>query len=241
MKISSRLGFSLRLNSDNGDPFLGVFGLARLAANFFLKYDLHLDHIEAYMIFGFFALSDFVPHFGYWRRSYLVLSRLLSVLSWSLMATFVDNKYNVVFCILLGSFSVAFLDVVVDSMVVERARGESLSALGFLHCCSCKRTTYLQHNKRVISSYYWARVFGKFKIEHYSSDFAIFYFIINSLGFAPEFLGHVKLVTSIASLLGVGIYNGFLKNCTSPLVISTFILVHLHRMSELSMNFFLLQ
>ncbi|RDX90993.1 Folate-biopterin transporter 1, chloroplastic, partial [Mucuna pruriens] len=32
----------------------------------------------------------------------------INALSWSLMATFVDNKYNVVFCILLGSFSIAF-------------------------------------------------------------------------------------------------------------------------------------
>lgn len=34
----------------------------------------------------------------------------------------------------------------------------------------------------------------------------------NELGFTPEFLGRVKLVTSIASLVGVGLYNGFLKN-----------------------------
>lgn len=34
----------------------------------------------------------------------------------------------------------------------------------------------------------------------------------NKLHFTPEFLGRVKLVTSVASLLGVGIYNGFLKN-----------------------------
>lgn len=33
----------------------------------------------------------------------------------------------------------------------------------------------------------------------------------NKLGFSPEFLGRVKLVTSVASLLGVGLYNGFLK------------------------------
>ncbi|PNY13387.1 folate/biopterin transporter chloroplastic-like [Trifolium pratense] len=44
------------------------------------------------------------------------------------------------------------------------------------------------------------------------SDSAMFYFNTNSLGFTPEFLGRVKLVTSIASLLGVGLYNGFLKN-----------------------------
>ncbi|MFS7967404.1 putative MFS transporter superfamily, biopterin transporter family [Helianthus anomalus] len=37
-------------------------------------------------------------------------------------------------------------------------------------------------------------------------------FSTNKLGFTPEFLGRVKLVTSIASLLGVGLYNGFLKN-----------------------------
>ncbi|VAH45727.1 unnamed protein product [Triticum turgidum subsp. durum] len=43
------------------------------------------------------------------------------------------------------------------------------------------------------------------------SESAMFFFITNKLGFTPEFLGRVKLVTSIASLLGVGIYNYFLK------------------------------
>lgn len=37
-------------------------------------------------------------------------------------------------------------------------------------------------------------------------------FSTNELGFTPEFLGRVKFVTSVASLLGVGLYNGFLKN-----------------------------
>ncbi|CAN1129200.1 Folate-biopterin transporter 1, chloroplastic [Linum perenne] len=44
------------------------------------------------------------------------------------------------------------------------------------------------------------------------SDSAMFYFTTNKLGFTPEFLGRVKLVTSVASLAGVGLYNGFLKN-----------------------------
>ncbi|AQK91449.1 Folate-biopterin transporter 1 chloroplastic [Zea mays] len=35
--------------------------------------------------------------------------------------------------------------------------------------------------------------------------------ITNKLGFTPEFLGRVKLVTSFASLLCVGLYNYFLK------------------------------
>ena len=39
-----------------------------------------------------------------------------------------------------------------------------------------------------------------------------FHFSTNKLGFTPEFLGRVKLVTSVASLVGVGLYNGFLKN-----------------------------
>lgn len=65
------------------------------------------------MIFELNALcSDSVPLFGYRRRSYLVLSGLLGALSWSLMATFVDSKYGAAFCILLGSLSVAFSDVV---------------------------------------------------------------------------------------------------------------------------------
>lgn len=41
------------------------------------------------------------------------------------------------------------------------------------------------------------------------------FYSTNKLGFTPEFLGRVKLVTSVASLLGVGLYNGFLK--TVPL------------------------
>ncbi|OMO85728.1 Biopterin transport-related protein BT1 [Corchorus olitorius] len=121
----------------------GVLGLARLAVSFYLKDDLHLDPAETAVISGFSSLpwlvkplygfiSDSVPLFGYRRRSYLVLSGLLGALSWSLMASFVDSKYSAAFCILLGSLSVAFSDVVVDSMVVERARGESQSMSGSL-------------------------------------------------------------------------------------------------------------
>lgn len=36
-------------------------------------------------------------------------------------------------------------------------------------------------------------------------------FSTNKLAFTPEFLGRVKLVTSVASLLGVGLYNCCLK------------------------------
>ncbi|KAK8332388.1 hypothetical protein V6Z12_A10G135900 [Gossypium hirsutum] len=121
----------------------GALGLSRLAVSFYLKDDLHLDPAETALISGFSSLpwlvkpvygfiSDSFPLFGYRRRSYLVLSGLLGSLSWSLMATFVDSKYGAVVCILIGSLSVAFSDVVVDSMVVERARGESQAISGSL-------------------------------------------------------------------------------------------------------------
>lgn len=43
------------------------------------------------------------------------------------------------------------------------------------------------------------------------SGSATFFFITNKLGFTPEFLGRLKLVSSVASLIGVALYNGFLK------------------------------
>ncbi|KAE8696317.1 Folate-biopterin transporter 1 [Hibiscus syriacus] len=121
----------------------GVLGLSRLAVSFYVKDDLHLDPAETAVLTGFSSLpwlvkplygfiSDSFPLFGYRRRSYLVLSGLFGALSWSLMATLVDSKYGAAACIFLGSLSVAFSDVVVDSMVVERARGESQSRSGSL-------------------------------------------------------------------------------------------------------------
>jgi folate/biopterin transporter len=44
-----------------------------------------------------------------------------------------------------------------------------------------------------------------------SSDSAFFFFSTNELGFEPEFLGRVRLVTSIASLVGVWLFQRFLK------------------------------
>ncbi|KAI4345654.1 hypothetical protein L6164_012754 [Bauhinia variegata] len=270
----------------------GVLGLARLAVSFYLKDDLHLDPAETALISGFSALpwlvkplygfiSDSVPLFGYRRRSYLVLSGLLGALSWSLMATFVDNKYSTAFCILLGSLSVAFSDVVVDSMVVERARGESQSTSGSLQSLCWGSSAF----GGIVSSYFSGSLVETYGVRFVfgvtallplitsavavlvkeqpvlgpvrgkslplanpnflesskqniiqlwgavrqpnvllptlfiflwqatpHSDSAMFYFITNRLGFTPEFLGRVKFVTSIASLVGVGIYNGFLKN-----------------------------
>nr|DAD19580.1 TPA_asm: hypothetical protein HUJ06_021043 [Nelumbo nucifera] len=266
----------------------GVLGLSRLAVSFYLKDDLHLDPAETALISGFSALpwlikplygfiSDSFPLFGYRRRSYLVLSGLLGAFSWTLMATSVDSKYNAAFCILLGSLSVAFSDVVVDSMVVERARGESQSTSGSLQSLCWGSSAFggivsAYFSGSLVDAYGVRFVFGvtallplitsavavlvkEQRMSRYNlslsgpgffesskqniiqlwnavrqpnvflptlfiflwqatpqSDSAMFFFTTNRLGFTPEFLGRVKLVTSVASLIGVGLYNGFLKN-----------------------------
>ncbi|XP_010414036.1 PREDICTED: folate-biopterin transporter 1, chloroplastic-like [Camelina sativa] len=301
--LSSRAMFyGVELSPDNVAVAMvyfvqGVLGLARLAVSFYLKDDLHLDPAETAVITGLSSLpwlvkplygfiSDSVPLFGYRRRSYLVLSGLLGAFSWSLMAGFVDSKYSAAFCILLGSLSVAFSDVVVDSMVVERARGESQSVSGSLQSLCWGSSAFggivsSYFSGSLVESYGVRFVFGvtallplitsavavlvneqrvvkpalgqkenitlvspgflqtskQNMIQLWSaikqpnvflptlfiflwqatphSDSAMFYFTTNKLGFTPEFLGRVKFVTSIASLLGVGLYNGFLK--TVPL------------------------
>lgn len=44
-----------------------------------------------------------------------------------------------------------------------------------------------------------------------SSEAAFFYFVTNDLGFGPEFLGQVQFATSLSSLLGVLIFQTYLK------------------------------
>lgn len=269
----------------------GVLGLSRLAVSFYLKDDLHLEPAETAVISGFSALpwlvkplygfiSDSIPLFGYRRRSYLFLSGILGALSWSLMATIVDDKYSAALSIVLGSLAVAVSDVVVDSMVVERARGESQSTSGSLQSLCWGSSAFggvlsAYFSGSLVDTYGVRFVFGitallplmtstvavlvnedRLPLEECSvslsissselienskqrimqiwnsvkqpsiflptlfiflwqatpqSDSAMFFFITNKLGFTPEFLGRVTLVTSVASLLGIGVYNSFLK------------------------------
>jgi len=44
-----------------------------------------------------------------------------------------------------------------------------------------------------------------------TADSAFFFFSTNELGFKPEFLGRVRLVTSFASLIGIWVFQRFLK------------------------------
>ena len=70
-------------------------------------------------------ISDSIPLFGYRRRSYLIACGLLGAASWTVLATWVDSPNGTVIAMIMASLSTAFSDVVVDSIVVERARGAS--------------------------------------------------------------------------------------------------------------------
>ena len=262
----------------------GILGLARLAVSFFLKDDLGLSPAEVAVLTGISAIpwiikplfgfiSDGLPIFGYRRRPYLIFSGLLGTASWLALATLVDNAWTATLVILLTSLSVAISDVIVDSLIVERAREESLSRSGSLQSLSWGSsalggllTAYfsgllLQHlsNARVfeitatfpliVSSVAWLiaedkiipgdadseqispvkqqieQLWGAVKQRQVwlpiaflfvwqatpTADSAFFFFSTNELGFEPEFLGRVRLVTSFASLVGIFLFQRYLK------------------------------
>jgi len=258
----------------------GVLGLARLAISFFLKDELGLSPAEVSALVGVAALpwmvkplfgfiSDGLPIFGYRRRPYLILSGLLGAASWIALATVVHTAWAATIAIALGSLSVAFSDVIVDSLVVERARVESMSNAGSLQslCWGTSAlggllTAYfsgslLQHfstqtvfaitatfplliafipwliaESKVEDKMEWAIVINQLQelrkaVSQKSiwlptaflflwqatptAESAFFFFTTNELHFEPEFLGRVRLITSIAALVGVWMFQRFLK------------------------------
>lgn len=265
----------------------GILGLSRLAVSFFLKDELGLSPAEVSALFGIIVLpwiikpvfgfiSDGFPIFGYRRRPYLILSGILGALAWAGMATVVHSSWAATTAILLSSLSVAVSDVIVDSLVVERARAESQAEAGSLQSICWGASAF----GGLITAY-----FSGFLLEHFttrtvfwitatfplivsgvawliaespvennpeddknsnfedvkqqikllrqavsqkviwlpaaflfiwqatpSSESAFFFFTTNDLHFQPEFLGRVRLVTSIAALVGIWIFQRFLKS-----------------------------
>ncbi|MEH2381587.1 MAG: folate/biopterin family MFS transporter [Nostoc sp.] len=121
----------------------GILGLSRLAVSFFLKDELLLSPVQVSALLGivflpwmikpvFGFISDGLPIFGYRRRPYLILSGILGSVSWVSLATIVHTSWAATLAIALSSLSVAMSDVIVDSLVVERARGESQARAGSL-------------------------------------------------------------------------------------------------------------
>lgn len=259
----------------------GILGLARLAVSFFLKDDLGLTPAEVAALTGITAIpwivkpvfgfiSDGLPIFGYRRRPYLILSGLIGTASWIALATLVHDAITATIVILLTSLSVAIGDVIVDSLIVERAREESLARSGSLQSLSWGAsalggllTAYfsgmlLQHLSSsqvfeitatfplIVSAVAWLiteekvskaeakespvkgqieQLWGALKQKQVwlpiaflfvwqatpTADSAFFFFSTNELGFEPEFLGRVRLVTSFASLMGIFLFQRYLK------------------------------
>jgi folate/biopterin transporter len=258
----------------------GILGLARLAVSFFLKDELGMSPAEVSAMLGVVALpwiikplfgfmSDGLPIFGYRRRPYIVLSGLLGTSAWIALATIVHTPLAATGAIALSSLSLAVSDVIADSLIVERARKESIADAGSLQSLSWGAsalggliTAYLsgsllQHFSThtiflitasfplIVSATAWLiteeKVNKKTDFETVkdqlkqlrqavtqktiwlptaflflwqatpSSDSAFFFFTTNELGFQPEFLGRVRLVTSIAALVGIWLFQRFLK------------------------------
>ncbi|MEG5065374.1 folate/biopterin family MFS transporter [Microcoleus sp. B3-A4] len=258
----------------------GILGLARLAVSFFLKDELGMSPAEVSAMLGVVALpwiikpvfgfmSDGLPILGYRRRPYIVLSGLLGTLAWVSLATIVHTPLAATGAIALSSLSLAVSDVIADSLVVERARKESVTDAGSLQSLSWgaaalgglitaylsgsllqhfsthtiflitasfplivsatawliaeektdKRTDFetvkdqvKQLRQAVTQKTIWLPTAFLFLLQATpSSDSAFFFFTTNELGFPPEFLGRVRLVTSIAALAGVWVFQRFLK------------------------------
>ena len=259
----------------------GILGLARLGVSFFLKDELGMSPAEVSVLLGIVAIpwvvkplfgfiSDGLPIFGYRRRPYLLLSGLLGALSWVAMATIVHTPWAAAGAMVLSSLSIAMSDVIVDSLVVERARHESISNVGSLQsvCWGASAlggliTAYLSGFLLekfspqtvflmtaifpLIVSLVAGLITEEFQNHAYNlelvkqqiknlrqaitqksiwlptafvfvwqatptADAAFFFFTTNELGFQPEFLGRVRLVTSIASLIGVWLFQRFFKS-----------------------------
>lgn len=264
----------------------GILGLARLAVSFFLKDSLGLTPAEVAALTGISSLpwiikplfgfmSDGLPILGYRRRPYLILSGLLGSVSWLALATLVNSAWTATLVILMTSLSVAISDVIVDSLIVERAREESLAQAGSLQSLSWGFSAlgglitayfsgllleHLSNNQvfeitatfpLIVSAVAW--LIAEEKITPIKSndsepqsspikgqikqlwaavkqkqvwlpiaflftwqatptaDSAFFFFSTNELGFEPEFLGRVRLVTSFASLIGIYLFQRYLK------------------------------
>ena len=77
------------------------------------------------IIFGF--ISDNVAIAGSKRKSYLFIGSVLQVVSMALMTIYAyDNIYLAVVCTFLTTLSIAFADVIVDSLMVIQSRKDPI-------------------------------------------------------------------------------------------------------------------
>ena len=273
----------------------GVLGLAGLARTYFMKDQLGLSPAESSALLGITAfpwvikpvygfLTDGLPIFGYRRKPYLILAGVLGSSAWLSLATVVNTPTQAVVASTVASLGVAISDVVVDSLVVERARDDPTASSGALQslCWSCQALgglasayfsgsllltmapqqvfgltaafpllvvlmAFQLDEPRIVASpaadgasgsatapleafgslvkeqgtLLWSAVrkrevwlptlFIALWQATPSSEGAFFYFITDELGIGPEFLGRIRVGTSLASLAGIAIYRNYLQ------------------------------
>jgi folate/biopterin transporter len=283
----------------------GVLGLASLARTYFLKDQLGLSPAEATALMGITTLpwvikpvygflSDGLPLFGYRRKPYLIIAGTLGSAAWASLATVVTTPTQAVVAATVASLGIAVSDVVVDSLVVERAREDESASSGALQslCWSCQATGGLASayfSGSLLQTMAPQQVFGitalfpllvvlmALQLDEQkvvrpaaassssmvdggegegegegggpladfgalvssqgallwstiskkevwlptlfialwqatpSSEGAFFYFITDELGIGPEFLGRVRVGTSLASLFGIWCYRTYLQ------------------------------
>ena len=263
--------------------FQGILALSRLAVSFFLKDELLLSPVQMSTIIGISTIpwmikplygfiSDSFPLFGYHRKPYILLSGIIGCAAWVCLGTVVHTSSMATMMILLSYLSIAISDVIIDSIVVQRARIETEANVGSLQSlcwgttaigglCTAyfsgllleyfsTRTVFLITAlfPLVMSSVTWLiaeqpvdkneqnkkdnntknqlvqiraaitkeaillpTLFIFFWHATPNAEAAFFYFTTNELHFDPEFLGRVQLVTSFASLIGVWVFQRYLK------------------------------
>lgn len=118
----------------------GALGLSRLALNFYLKDELQLSPSDLAALTGLASapwvvkplyglVSDSQPLLGYRRKSYVALSGLAGCAAFGAMATVASGTAEALLAAnVVASGAVALSDVVVDSLVVEKARDEAEAA-----------------------------------------------------------------------------------------------------------------
>lgn len=267
----------------------GVLGLASLARTYFMKDELGLGAAEASALLGITAfpwvikpiygfLTDGLPIMGYRRKPYLIIAGILGSASWASLATVVETPTQAVVASTVASLGVAVSDVVVDSLVVERARDDESASSGALQslCWSCQSLgglTSAYFSGSLLETMRPQQIFGltaafpllvvlmALQLDEVrrpapssssvnpldefttlvkgqasllwqavsqkqvwlpavfiflwqatpSSEGAFFYFITDELRIGPEFLGRVRVGTSLASLLGIWAYRTYLQ------------------------------
>tara|TARA_Y100000310_G_C20665231_1_gene807118 strand:- start:389 stop:1705 length:1317 start_codon:yes stop_codon:yes gene_type:complete len=252
----------------------GATGIASVASTFYYKDDLQLTPAQVALLgsiaiipwsikplYGFF--SDRQPIWGYRRKPYLFLAGLMGSAGYFSMATWVSSFTHVAFALLLSAMGFALADVIVDGIVVEKSRNQTVAGklqsicrasimVGALLTAYLSgilveeigarnvffvtgtlplltsilaliisedtsgfevfslRDTWLKLKGAMTRDLLWAILFVFIWRSTPSSGGGLSYFMIDELGFDPEFFGRLSLISHGMGIVGVLIFRKWL-------------------------------